>query len=68
MGYGNAQTNDLEATIKASGAEVLINGTPADLKLVIKIDIPVVRVSYELSEIGKPDIQSVLDDFLKQRG
>ncbi len=68
MGYGDAQRNDLEATIKASGAEVLINGTPADLKLVIKIDIPVVRVTYELSEIGKPDIQSVLDDFLKQRG
>lgn len=68
MGYGDAQVADLEATIKASGAEVVINGTPADLRLVIKIDVPVVRVGYELSEIGKPDIESVLKDFLKRRG
>lgn len=68
MGYGDAQVADLEATIKASGAEVVVNGTPADLRLVIKIDVPVVRVGYELSEIGKPDIESVLEDFLKRRG
>ena len=68
MGYGDAQVADLEATIKASGAEVVVNGTPADLKLVIRIDVPVVRVGYELSEIGKPDIESVLEGFLKQRG
>jgi predicted GTPase len=65
MGYGEGQMHDLEATIKASGADVVINGTPADLKLVIKIDIPIVRVTYELEEIGKPDIESVLTDFLK---
>jgi predicted GTPase len=65
MGYGEGQTRDLEETIRASGADVVINGTPADLKLVIKIDIPIVRVTYELEEIGKPDIQSVLTDFLK---
>ena len=68
MGYGDAQTHDLETTIKASGAEVVVNGTPADLKSVIKIEIPVVRVTYELEEIGKPDIQSVVTDFLKERG
>jgi predicted GTPase len=68
MGYGENQTRDLEETIRASGADVVVNGTPADLRLVIKIDIPVVRVTYELSEIGKPDIRSVLDDFLKLGG
>lgn len=68
MGYGQAQTSDLEATIKASGAEVVINATPADLRAVIAIDVPVVRVTYELSEIGTPDIKSVLTDFLEERG
>ncbi|MFH1312790.1 MAG: cyclic 2,3-diphosphoglycerate synthase [Candidatus Eisenbacteria bacterium] len=65
MGYGEGQTRDLEATIRASGADVVINGTPADLRLVIKIDIPIVRVTYKLEEVGKPDIQSILTDFLK---
>jgi predicted GTPase len=68
MGYGDKQLEDLEATIRSSGADVVVNGTPADLKAVIRIDIPVARVAYELNEIGKPDIQSVLDEFLKQRG
>jgi predicted GTPase len=68
MGYGENQLMDLEATIRASGAEVVVNGTPADLTAVIEIDIPVARVSYELSEIGEPTVRSVLDEFMKQRG
>jgi predicted GTPase len=67
MGYGEKQLKDLETTIRASGAEVVVNGTPADLQAVIDIDLPVVRVSYELSEIGEPSVKSVLNEFMKQR-
>jgi predicted GTPase len=67
MGYGEGQVRDLEATIRASGAEVVVSGTPTDLKKIIKIDIPMVRVTYDLREKGKPDLGSVIEDFLRQR-
>jgi predicted GTPase len=68
MGYGEGQVRDLEATIRASGADVVVNGTPADLTKVIDIDIPIARVRYELREIGTPNIKSVLMDFFERRG
>jgi predicted GTPase len=68
MGYGEDQIRDLEETITASGADAVVNGTPADLTRVIDINIPIARVSYELREIGKPDIESIVKDFMEQRG
>jgi predicted GTPase len=64
MGYGTQQMKDLEATIKASDAEAVIIGTPIDLRRVIDLDKPSVRVRYELQEIGKPDLQDVIQDLL----
>jgi predicted GTPase len=65
MGYGEGQMKDLEETITASRAEAVVNGTPADLPALIDIKYPVARVTYELKEIGKPDIAEVLDRFLE---
>jgi predicted GTPase len=45
-----------------------VNGTPADLTRVVKIDVPIARVGYELKEIGTPDIESILKDFMQRRG
>ena len=67
MGYGEGQVRDLEETIRASGADTVLNGTPTDLKKIIKIDIPVARVTYDLREVGKPDLGSVLEAFFSQR-
>ncbi len=64
MGYGAQQMKDLEATIKASDADAVIIGTPIDLRRVIDLDKPSVRVRYELQEIGKPDLLDVLQDLL----
>ncbi len=60
MGYGHEQMKDLEATIAASDAEAVIIGTPIDLRRVIKIGQPSVRVTYELQEVGTPDLPEVL--------
>lgn len=60
MGYGEAQTKDLEMTINQSGAELVLIGTPIDLTRVIKIKIPYQRVRYELQEIGQPTLQEIL--------
>jgi predicted GTPase len=64
MGYGEEQMRDLEATIAAADCDVVIIGTPIDLRRVIRIDKPSVRVTYELQEIGRPNLQDVLDRFL----
>ena len=68
MGYGEEQVKDLEKTVRASGADAVVNGTPADLTRVIDIEIPIARVSYDLREIGKPDIESIVRDFFERRG
>ena len=60
MGYGEAQTRDLEATINASDVDLVIIGTPIDLKRIIKINKPTQRVRYELQEISQPTLEDIL--------
>jgi predicted GTPase len=60
MGYGDAQTRDLETTINKSDVDMVIIGTPIDLKRVIKINKPAQRVRYELQEIGQPTLEDIL--------
>ena len=63
MGYGDQQIKDLEKTINAVDCDVVVIGTPIDLRRIIKINKPAVQVGYELQEIGKPTIADVLKDF-----
>jgi predicted GTPase len=60
MGYGDEQMKDLEATINKSQADLVIIGTPIDLRKVINIEKPALRVFYELQEIGQPTLEDVL--------
>jgi predicted GTPase len=60
MGYGEAQTRDLEATINAMDVDLVIIGTPIDLTRVVKINKPYQRVRYELQEIGQPTLEDLL--------
>ncbi len=65
MGYGAQQVKDLEATIAAADCDAVIIGTPIDLRRIIKINKPSVRITYELQEIGRPNLSDVLTRFLK---
>ncbi len=51
---------DLEATVNAADADLVISGTPIDLNRVIKINKPMIRVHYELQEIGEPSLTTLL--------
>ncbi|MBN1414942.1 MAG: hypothetical protein JW973_07570 [Bacteroidales bacterium] len=66
MGYGKQQIADLEKTINATPCDVVIIGTPIDLNRIVKINKPTVNVTYELQEIGSPNLQMVLEDFVKK--
>ena len=65
MGYGAKQIRELEATIAAADCDAVVIGTPIDLRRILKIDKPSVRVTYELQEIGRPNLTDVLGRFLK---
>jgi predicted GTPase len=66
MGYGEQQMKDLAATIDKTDCDSVVIATPIDLARVIKINKPATRVEYSLQEIGHPDIDDVLDKFLKK--
>lgn len=66
MGYGPQQLKDLEETIKNTDCEAVIIGTPIDLNRIIKIDKPSTRVHYDLKEVSKPDLEEILNDFVKK--
>ncbi len=66
MGYGKKQMKELEETINNADVDVVVSGTPIDLNRVVKVNKPIVRVRYELDEIGKPDLEDVLGEFLKK--
>ncbi len=65
MGYGERQMKDLEITINNTDCDTVVIGTPINLARFIKINKPYVRVYYELAEIGHPNLQSLIKDFLK---
>jgi predicted GTPase len=62
MGYGEAQMRDLEATIDAADADLVLVATPIDLTRVIRIKKPYQRVRYELEEISKPTLEDILKE------
>jgi predicted GTPase len=66
MGYGAQQLKDLETTINNTECDAVVIGTPIDLKRLIKINKPNTRVFYDLQEIGEPDLDGILDDFVAE--
>lgn len=63
MGYGDKQIKDLTTTIDKVPCDLVIVGTPIDLKRVAKFKKPAVRVQYELQEIGEPSLTTILAEF-----
>ena len=61
MGYGRKQMEELRETIERSDADLVLIGTPIDLRRVIDIDKPALRVTYRLQELGEPTLGSILE-------
>jgi predicted GTPase len=64
MGYGEAQIQDLEDTINATACDAVIVATPVDLTRLMTVRHPMVRVRYELQEVGTPTLADSLAPFL----
>jgi predicted GTPase len=64
MGYSPEQIRDMERTINATECDVVVVATPIDLRRLMNLDIPSVRVGYDLEEIGRPKLEDVLAETM----
>jgi len=65
MGYSDGQLEEMEKIIDAAEADVVVIGTPIDLRRVIDIRTPAVRVQYDLEILPEsPSLTDVLAPVL----
>jgi len=65
MGYGTAQIRDLEATLNAVDADLVLCATPIDLTRVLTLTKPMTRVRYELVEAGGKPLAEVIEPIVR---
>jgi predicted GTPase len=63
MGYGAKQMEELAETIDRVECDLVISATPIDLARLIKTEKKLLRVGYDLEEIGSPDLSEVLKEI-----
>jgi predicted GTPase len=63
MGYGRKQMQDLAETIKRTAPDLVLVGTPIDLRRLIDFEVPALRVTYRLDEVGEPTLEDVLGEY-----
>lgn len=67
LGYSEKQINELKETVERTPCDVVVIGTPVDLRKIMTISKPTVRVKYELQILGPVSLEQVLNDFLQKR-
>ena len=66
VGYGERQIAELKETTDRTPCDVVVIGTPIDLRRVMSIDKPTVRVKYELKVLGPVSLEQILEEFLQR--
>jgi predicted GTPase len=65
MGYSDEQLREFEHMINSTAADVVIIATPIDLRKLVRIEKPAVRVFYDLEEAeGSPTVADALRPVL----
>ena len=68
MGYGPVQIGELEATLNAVDADLVLSATPIDLARVLKLNKPITRVRYELAQVGGTPLAEVIEPIVRLVG
>lgn len=68
MGYSEQQIRDLEATINRADCDLVIFSTPADLRCMLQVNKPAIRVRYEYKDHGPPFLEDIVLQSLAQKG
>ena len=66
LGYSEKQIAELKETIDKVPCDVVVIGTPIDLRRVVSINQPTVRVKYDLKVLGPVSLEQILDDFIQK--
>lgn len=66
LGYGAEQIRELEATIRNVPCDLVLVGTPVDLRRLLRVDRPMVRVAYELADLGTPGLKDIVQTFISR--
>jgi predicted GTPase len=65
MGYSDGQLAEMEKIIDATEADLVIIGTPIDLRRIIDIRKPALRVRYDLDVLAdSPQLMDILKPVL----
>ncbi len=64
MGYGEEQMGELERTIADTPCDLVLAGTPIDLRRLLSVEVPVVRITYEVVEKSKPDLSDLIESMM----
>ena len=68
MGYGEQQMADLQASINATDADLVLIGTPIDLGRLLKLEKPSQRVRYELGDAARQALRPAVERALNDAG
>lgn len=66
MGYSAAQLEALRQTLNQADVDVIISGTPINLAALIDVNKPILRASYEFTDLDQPGLGAMVDQFLQQ--
>jgi predicted GTPase len=65
LGYSDAMLEELRATIEVADPDIIVTGTPIDLRHALAIRRPIRRARYELRELGRPSLADVLAPIVR---
>ncbi len=65
VGYSEAQTRELSETINATPSDLVLLGTPTDIRRYLKVNKTVIRVRYEFEEVVPGQIEEAIFSWLK---
>jgi predicted GTPase len=66
MGYSEKQLADLEETIRRTPCDYVLIATPIDLRHLVTIPQPTLRVTYEVAERGPSKLADLIRGFVNQ--
>lgn len=67
-GYTPEQLRDLEETLNRINADIIINASPSNLVALLKLNKPVVNVTWSLKVVEGPTVKEMVDEFLAKAG
>ena len=66
VGYSENQMEELSRAVNDTPCDIVLLGTPTDIRRYLKVDKPVNRVRYELEEIVPGEIEEAIFDLLSK--